>query len=240
MSHHGGWELLNRLNAPTLSRLAIVTGTRLSGRCQRGVPLSILVVIALSVLALPGCGTSVEGPTPTSSASKPDLADLSDRMVITESGFPPVADGKYLFTPVRTLDADTSAQKDACDPQSWTSGGGQEAGSRVISEGTSARYNIEIFHTPTKVDMQAWAQDCLPQTEKDAVYDRIDLPGLPSGSISLEILSDNEPKMYLATGYARGVLVSAYVRRGSDGMPTGAKSDLVKIFNNQVELLDSY
>jgi hypothetical protein len=208
------------------------------------VPKGIVVVFAVLLAVVGGCGSSQDGNNAIAPSSKPDLADLSDRMVITESEFPPVSDGKFMFTSVRTVDIGGDADKDTCDPDGWVRQGDQEAGARVISDSTGARYNIELFHTQTKTDLLAWASDCLPRTDANTVMSRIDLPGLPPGTISAEESANGMPRLYLAVGYIRGVLVSAFVRGGykggSDGMPPGAKSDLVKIFTNQAERLESY
>ncbi|MBN3458865.1 hypothetical protein JNN96_33040 [Mycobacterium sp. DSM 3803] len=200
---------------------------------------ALLGAVLLSVTA--GCSASEQTGAAESSPRKPDLPDISDRMFLAETDFPTVPDGKYLSTPVRTMDG-SSEPLDRCDPDSWLAGGGQEAGSRVISESTNARYNIEIFHAQTKVDLAAWARDCLPLTDDDDVIEVLELPGLPTGTVGMttKTASDGEARVYQAVGYIRGVLVAAYVRKGDTGMPAGAKSDLVRIFNAQAAKLQDY
>lgn len=205
----------------------------------------IVVFLTLFLAATVGCGASTQDSNNAiAPSSKPDLADLSDRMVIAESEFPPVPDGKFMFTSVRTVDFGGDADRDQCDPSGWVREGDQEAGARVISDSTGARYNIEVFHTKTKTDLLSWAGDCLPRTEGNTSTSRIDLAGLPLGTISVEQSDNGTPRMYLAVGYIRGLLVSAYLsggyKGGSDGMPPGAKSDLVKMFTAQAEWLASY
>ena len=220
------------------------------GSRRRSVALGIVIVFAFLAAAVTSCGSSDDSNSVIASddnsviasSTKPDLADLSDAMVITESEFPPVPDGKFEFTPVQAVESLGPADEDKCDPQNLAREGDQATGATVTGESTGAEYGINIARTRTKTDLPAWANDCLPHTGAGTTFvtSRIDLPGLPPGTISVEDSVNDAPMVYLAFGYVRGVLVGAYVVSGDAGMPAGAKSDLVTIFNNQAERLESY
>ena len=211
------------------------------GSRRRSVALGIVIVFAFLAAGVMSCGSSDDANSVIASSTKPDLADLSDAMVITESELPAVPDGKFEFTPVQAVESLGPADEDKCDPQNLAREGDQATGATVTSESTGAEYGINIARTRTKTDLPAWANDCLPHTGAGTfVTSRIDLPGLPPGTISVEDSVKDAPMVYLAFGYVRGVLVGAYVVSGDAGMPAGAKSDLVTIFNNQAERLESY
>jgi hypothetical protein len=206
----------------------------------RTLPKGIAVVFAFLLAAVVGCGSTQDTNTLTTSPSKPDLPDLSDRMVIAESQFPPVPDGTFRSYPVETLPSH-DRYEDPCDPRSWTTDGDQEVTARVRSNSTDATYRMNISDTRKRVDLDAWANDCLPYTmDGDSLLSRIDLPGLPPGTVTFEISGERAPYLYSALGYIRGILVSASVSNGNNRMPAGAKSDLVKLFTAQAERLQSY
>ncbi|MBY4128043.1 hypothetical protein HQO83_06540 [Rhodococcus fascians] len=171
-------------------------------------------------------------------AAKPDLPDLSDGMVVGASGYPPVDDGEYLVTAVRPIEF--ASDEDGCSPNSWMQVGDQEAGSRLVSSSTNAKYSIEIFLYQKRVDVQAWAQECLPRQEGSYTMDVVDLPGLPDGFAAAGLANNDGQRSLMAVGYVRGILVAASVGKGNDGMPNGAKSDLVNMVNKQVEVLQGY
>lgn len=210
-------------------------------RRVRIVPVKALVMIGIVASAVVGCGVSDSKEVDTAIVSeKPDLPDLSDGMVIPESAYPPVEDGEFFVTSVRPIEAGGDEEADACSPASWMQGGDQEAGSRVVSESTNARYQVEVFALQCDIDVPAWASDCLPRPEGGYTMDVQDLPGLPSGFLGAGLADETGPRTYTALGYVRGIFVAASIGRGSDGMPNGAKSDLVNLVNQQVQLLEAY
>ncbi len=180
-----------------------------------------------------GCGSSDIAKNLT---AKPDLPDLSDGMILKESAFPAVTGGEYKATAPRKQDPMPEAEP--CSPNSLIREGGQEAGSRVV--GASPRYVVELFHTGTTHDVHEWAGRCLPMNEKDSTKKLADLPGLPASAISIVADDGGNPETYIALGFVRGVFVAASVDSGGKGLPAGAKSEVVKLFNNQAELLNSY
>lgn len=188
---------------------------------------------ALVLIGVAGCGPSGPSESKNAGSSKPDLPDLSAQMVIPQSEFP-VSSGEFKSYPVESGDLGTKK----CSPHLGT---GKIAFSVVTTE--TAKYRVNVAQAESRVDLSAWARDTMPCIDGGNATKQIDLPGLPPGSISLELGDETQstPDGYGAMGYIRGLYILAQVVR-TEGItaPEGAKSDVVKMFNAQANRLENY
>lgn len=204
-------------------------------------PMKLLVLLAAGVLAIvpAGCRSdpplTVGGPS-ASAPAKPDITQLTDAMVLKESGFPTVAGGKYKLTSVKTIDKEHPGAED-CDINKWFRAGDQQAGARVSAD--SGRYTVALIRTQTKADIQGWSKRCLPHTKEKETISAADLPDLSADAIGMQRAVDSKLRSYGALGYARGILVFVSVDHGKQDLPANAQADAAKIFNNQVAQLNS-
>lgn len=189
----------------------------------------VLGVMGTLALALFGtaCGSH------DAASSKEDVSELS--MVIGQAEYPPVPEGRYDATPVKTLLSDP-APKDECDQHAWVRKGDQEVGSGIFGPSTWI-YRVVVVRTQTRIDIGEWTQRCLPHTDGDMVTSELDVPDLPEDTLAVQIRRADHPTQYVAAGYVRGLLVVAEVNEGKDGMSPTAQHDLVTIYQNQAKRL---
>ncbi len=193
-------------------------------------------VLVAGLLLVAGCGPSGPAESKNAGSSKPDLPDLSAQMVIPQSEFP-VSSGEFKSYPVESDDLGTKK----CSPHL---GIGKYAFSVVTTE--TAKYRVNVAQVESRVDLSAWARDTLPCIDGGNATRQINLPGLPPGSISLELGDETQStpdvaKGYGAMGYIRGLyIVAQVVRTEGNTAPEGAKSDVVKMFNAQANRLENY
>lgn len=161
-------------------------------------------------------------------------------MVLPQSEFP-VSSGEFKSYPPEASEYGPQTRKCSLDSMSHNI---KAAFSVVKTE--AGKYRVDVAQTESRSDLSAWVRDTLPCEYNDggSVMKQIDLPGLPTGSVSLEV--GNEA--YVAAGYSRGLLVTASVWRrnatlntpAGNAPPEGAKSDVVKMFNAQVDRIENY
>lgn len=169
-----------------------------------------------------------------STSAKANISSLNDEMLLTQSGFPSSAVGEFKVT--ATNHFDPMGEVDACSPVALIREGGQRARAKLKGEST---YLVTIYRTGTTHDLRQWAGRCFPATESNSTTKLVELPGLSAGAVGVVIERGDRPQAYQAMGYIRGVFVDAKVD-GLPEAPVDAKSDVVKLFNNQAELLNSY
>lgn len=183
-----------------------------------------------------GCGSTPDrAEAPTSAVAKPDLPDLTDAMILPQSGFPTVPGGEYSMKRVNPQPARPDAKP--CRLAELIREGGQEARSKL--RGANATYVVELYRTGATRDMHAWASKCFPLNDDGRSSEIAELPGLPATAIGIAAEDRGIRQTYGALGFVRGILIVATVS-DEDGLPAEAKADIVKVFNSQAELLNSH
>lgn len=206
---------------------------------------------ALGISLLAGCSSAesstAKSPSPTSAAGsaatpdaasgKPDITQLTDSMVLTQAGFPAVSGGSYALNPVATFPPGSSDKE--CKEGILIRDGGQMASSVVLSGDQDLRVQLSVTgHTR---DLKEWAGQCFSKDQADDVdLKSVELPGLPAGAIALfedgrSYTGTGGRTSYRIFGYIRGVLIKV---QGSPGN-AAVESDVVTVFNNQADLLNS-
>ncbi len=196
--------------------------------------------IALAVgLLLSGvaCGSSSDPAKESiAAAAKPDLTHLTDAMILPQSGFPAVPGGEYSTKRVSPQPPRPDAKP--CRLAELIREGGKEARSKLRS--ANSGYIVELYRTGATRDLHNWASGCFPQNDDDGrSHEVAELAGLPATAIGIAEKRGGVQQRYAVFGYVRGILILATVS-SEDGLPAEAKTDIVKLFNNQAELLNSY
>lgn len=223
------------------------SGTKSTGSAMMKWALPVLA----GVLAIgsAGCGSTTTQSQGGSSASSPaktgNLNDLSNAMLLQESDYPSVPGGYFETVSVHEQPAAGPSSRE-CAATSLIREGGQTAAS--ILTGDRIAYTVELFYTGSTPDVHQWANKCLPYDDHSEArhggdtMKAADLPGLPTSAVGIEAsIFDDAQRMYLAWGVVRGILVRA--RGGgapADVQGSDVASDVVKLFNRQADLLNSY
>ena len=122
----------------------------------------------------------------------PDFATLTDAMQLTKSDYPSIDGAKFQSQSVSTADNDeTGGSTSFCDnPLGPTKAGDQSAGTRITlanSRGVQKRVvSSSLMRTASPVDLQNWADRCLPGHQSGIDSSGFEVAGMPSGALVVE------------------------------------------------------
>lgn len=218
-------------------------------RRRRWVPAvtAVVVVLLAAVASVAAVVTGIR-PVPGQAVAAPvgpDFATLTDAMQLTKSDYPSIDGAKFQSQSVSTADNDeTGGSTSFCDnPLGPTKAGDQSAGTRITlanSRGVQKRVvSSSLMRTASPVDLQNWADRCLPGHQSGIDSSGFEVAGMPSGALVVEQRVAGSTLGYVGRQYIRGVLVTVVATVGNGRSAKEAQEALVTVFTHQADLLYS-